>query len=859
MNVMPSVVETLIGVVTLFLSGGGLGSLPLSMPPAAPDPVMAQVAPEDCLLYLSWSGTAEASADSENRTEQLLADPEVRHFVEGLEQRLIAALDDGAGQSARGQAIAESVPVLLETLVVQPAAFFVGRVTLGNQGLATPVGLVVNVDGREAGVEAAMKAMQKAAQPNEEIEIVELDGRKWQRWPTPLGAPTIVWGIFDRYFVAAAGPGTPTQILERINGESTPEWLTAVQERLPVERQALISHLNVKGIVENVSMFLGTMAPQVLGVMKPLGVENIQSLTTVTGLDGDGCVTRTWLKVDGELNGILTPLDAEPLAATDLSPIPADATAAFAVRLNADRLLNQFTKLLANFDPRGAERIDADLKQFDEEVGFGADDVIAALGDVWCVYQSPSEGGTLMTGWTAVVSLRDSEKAREIAAIIAKNARKIEQDLVQQLGRRGVRSLSVADYEFQGHTVYFLNAVGESVPVAPAWCITDDELVFSVFPQGVNSYLRRGQRKSLQDNPTVAASLKKDRSPLFLGYYDSQRLLQLAWPMVQIGANLACAELQQRGLKIDVSLLPSLAALDQYVSGATVSVVPGDDGIELISRRVLPLGPEVGVIAALPLLGFANVSPMRVHGPVIRMSPLDALSPVRAQRTRSTHNLKQIGLAMHNHHSTFNQLPDEAVRDNAGKPLLSWRVKLLPFLGQRKLFDRFRINEPWDSEHNKALIEEMPNVFKVPGVELPAGRTSYVGLVGAGTLFDPTRKAVRFRDIVDGTSNTLLVVEAPAESAVVWTKPDDLPFDPDEPRAGVTGARRGGFLALLCDGAVAFLSDDITDEMIRDMSIRNDGNAVKFRNVPSRPVRGGTRAPATRSPAGEQPEEATRE
>ena len=870
MPAVPMSLSMLMGALMLITSGGGLGRLPLAMPPGELDPVMSRVAPDNCLLYLSWAGTADASADSDNRTEQLLADPEVRRLLEGLEQRLTAALEEGAGQGDRGQVIAKNLPLLLKTLATRPAAFFVGQVNLDQRGLDTPVGLVVNVRGLEEELQTAIKAVEHALGSDEAPTSVEADGREWRQWPTPLGVPPVLWSVFDGYLIAAVGIGTHTKILERLEGESTPDWLAAVQKRLPVERQAMISHVNVSGIIENVKQFLGPAAPQVLAVLQQLGIHNAQSLTTVTGLEGEGCVTRTWLEVDGELTGILEPLGAKPLAASDLSPIPADAAAAFAVRLDAATVLKQFSKLLKTFDPRAAADIESGLEQFHDEVGFDVHKALAALDDSWCVYQSPSEGGSLMIGWTAVVGLRDHAKVKEVAAIIAKNARQIERDLIEQLGRRGVRSLSVGEYELGGHKVYFLNAVGERVPVAPAWCVTDDELVLSLFPQGINAYLRRSQTDSLADNPVIANGLERDQPPLMLGYYDTKRLLRLGWPLVQMLTNVAFAELQQQGLDLDISLLPSLSAIEQYVSGASFAVVPSDDGVELISRRVLPVGPEMGLAAAASLLGvrsvaapfaFATIGPLGSRSPLFGMSPLDALSPVRAQRTQSTHKLKQIGLAMHNHHDTFKTFPDEAVRDDAGEPLLSWRVKLLPFLGERELFDRFRMNEPWDSPHNKPLIEQIPNVFKVPGVEMTVGKTSYVGIVGKGTLFDPIRPGMRMREITDGTSNTLLVVEASPKSAVIWTKPDDLPLSAEDMTPDLVGARRGGFLGLTGDGAIHFLPEQMSEATILNLAIRNDGIAVNIRNLPQRTVprspsaraTGTTRRPATSQPPRDAP------
>ena len=110
---------------------------------------------------------------------------------------------------------------------------------------------------------------------------------------------------------------------------------------------------------------------------------------------------------------------------------------------------------------------------------------------------------------------------------------------------------------------------------------------------------------------------------------------------------------------------------------------------------------------------------------------------VALDRARSTNNLKQIGLAFHNFHETNNHFPAD-IRSKDGKPLLSWRVAILPFLGQGELFNEFRQDEPWDSPHNKALIAQMPAVFAIAGETAPQpGHTFYRGFSGAGAMFDP--------------------------------------------------------------------------------------------------------------------------
>jgi hypothetical protein len=176
-----------------------------------------------------------------------------------------------------------------------------------------------------------------------------------------------------------------------------------------------------------------------------------------------------------------------------------------------------------------------------------------------------------------------------------------------------------------------------------------------------------------------------------------------------------------------------------------------------------------------------------------------------AARAQSANQLKQIGMAMHMFHDARKRLPAAASYGPDGKPLLSWRVHILPYFEHNELYKQFRLNEPWDSPHNKTLIEKMPPVYRSPASKLKEpGRTNYVVAAGPGTVFSG-REGMSFREIVDGTSATILTVEVADEHAVIWTKPEDLPYDPKDPAKGLGGLYEGGFNAGACDGAVHFI------------------------------------------------------
>jgi RNA polymerase sigma factor (sigma-70 family) len=171
--------------------------------------------------------------------------------------------------------------------------------------------------------------------------------------------------------------------------------------------------------------------------------------------------------------------------------------------------------------------------------------------------------------------------------------------------------------------------------------------------------------------------------------------------------------------------------------------------------------------------------------------------------------------------------PPGAGRDR--RALLSWRVALLPYLGEQDLFRQFHLEEPWDSPHNKPLLNKMPWVYAAPGVTTrePNG-TFYQVFVGPHAAFEK-HEVMGFANITDGTSNTLLIVEA--ASAVPWTKPEDLHFDEDEPLPELGGLYPGIFNAALADGTVHAFFQKADPDILRAAITRDLGEVVDLGRI----------------------------
>jgi hypothetical protein len=225
--------------------------------------------------------------------------------------------------------------------------------------------------------------------------------------------------------------------------------------------------------------------------------------------------------------------------------------------------------------------------------------------------------------------------------------------------------------------------------------------------------------------------------------------------------------------------------------------------------------------AAFAAIAMAMLLTTRIDGRVDDAKP-DQKSERPVRNWQSVNRLKQLTLAMHNYHTVHGKFPAAAVFDKDGKPLLSWRVLLLPFLEEGKLFKEFHLDEPWDSEHNKKLLERTPKVYEVDSAGLKPGETRCVVFTGKGTVFEGTT-GISIPEIVDGTSHTLMIVES--GRPVPWTKPEDLVYDPAKPLPEL-GLQASGFNGAFCDAKVRWLKLPMPEKELRALITRNGHEPV---------------------------------
>jgi hypothetical protein len=200
--------------------------------------------------------------------------------------------------------------------------------------------------------------------------------------------------------------------------------------------------------------------------------------------------------------------------------------------------------------------------------------------------------------------------------------------------------------------------------------------------------------------------------------------------------------------------------------------------------------------------------------------------PTKKELGTASNNLMLIGNASHRYADDHDRKFADDLTDKDGRPLLSWRVALLPYVDGQKLYQEFKLDESWDSEHNKKLIKKMPKVFAPVRVKAKEGDTFIQRFVGKGALFNENGVAYTLPTIPDGTSNTALMVEA--GDPVIWTQPVDLPFNLKGPLPKLGGLFNGDFHILLADGSVALFKKNYDLDEMKKVVRPDDGKPIDF-------------------------------
>lgn len=289
--------------------------------------------------------------------------------------------------------------------------------------------------------------------------------------------------------------------------------------------------------------------------------------------------------------------------------------------------------------------------------------------------------------------------------------------------------------------------------------------------------------------------------------------------------------------KATASLICGLLSFCLSLFAGIPAVITGIMALGDISKSQGQVGGKgmaiTGII--LGIVGTLIWIPMACLLPALMLPAVqgarDAARNVAAQQ-----NLIQLGLALHQYHDRYRSFPaaGDPDADPTAQPAggqLSWRVHILPFVGEQRLYDQFHMDEPWDSEHNKSLLAEMPRVFESPASGGAVGMTSFLAVVPGPncppqyrTMLMPSERG-NFANTNDGVSNTVMLIDAGPNNLVEWTKPADFAFNFDAPKEGLQ-ITASGLAVVLGDASAYSIDNSVEDSTLRWLFLANDGNPV---------------------------------
>ena len=781
----------------------GLG-IPMGVPPAEEDPIIINAAPEECIFYSSWAAMGQIDA-SANPTEAWMAQEELqRSFMKAKTELKKLAIDSVMDEDEAGQASVKLMLDFAEHTLTHAGVVYLSELVIAPDGdeFSAEGGMIIHLGENRAELEAQFERMMATVPDHQKEEMGEtiIGGKTFN---TIKSEPfTIVWGILDDYLYGATSESSMEQLLANVKTPS-PEWLTEIRGRLSIDRISTVTYVNGKKIMP---MFGQIPEPEFQMLLEKSGFKNLEAIGWVTGLNDTGFVSRTALDLkDGEATGIFKFVDGDPIKPTDIGRVDDDAMLMFAHRLSTEKIYDYIFEVADQVGER--DNLESQISEFEAMTSVDLkSEIVDSVDDLVTLYGSLNLLNPT-SGWVASVKIKNEMVFQGAFNKLTEFAEKLAEE----------EGLEFRKQERRGKTIYSLSMDGSMMmpfSLEPSWAVDGGELVFSLSRSGVSSHVRRDSSE-MEKNIASQEPLKRvfeqmpegSEGPIGVMQLDLAKIIELAVSSLR---GFLPDDEPVPGTDLTVQDIPSAEVLINGVVPNVAGVYRTPKGFEFIQQQTLPGG-----------------SPGTLTGVGVAML-LPAVQQVRAaaRRTDSANRVRQLALAMHNYAAAHGSFPPQYSTDEDGNPLLSWRVLILPYLEQQALYDEFNHDEPWDSEHNLALVERMPELYENPQVSAEEGKTSYLAASGEGALFnapdegefgDESPSGVGFGGITDGTSNTIMLVEVNEDTTVVWSSPQDFDTTEDELFVMLRGVAPAGNNFAFADGSVHNISQFIDETVLKQL------------------------------------------
>lgn len=804
----------------------------------------ATLHPQRAIVYLNWdgadlhAGAIQQTAQYEALVKSGLLDYGVQLFTQNL-----PVLKSQAGGGSSGDALEQLAEARVHLKTIYERGISLSLTDGALNGPPSPL-LTIVVHGVKGGAQQVANLIRLTGL-REPVQHKTVGGRSVSWIPIPQTPGfELSWFEEAQHLVITAGPNAAQRVVEVAEGgaeniTTSDQWEKYHNAEVDFE-VASVTWFDF-GALRN---RFGQMPVPVPGAdqqatvndfAQALGLQNLGTIAGQFGYRDRACIARTTVEAPGKRTGLLALIDQPLFNLTDLPALPETVNTVGAFSFDAakawDTTLLTVRHTLERLPPEASQDFEEALAQLPQLVGLDIrEDVLAATGPLHCLY-GDSAAGPFGVGFGVAVSVRD---ANRLSASIDKLLLRV-QDAVRQ--QNLPVPMKIQRREFAGRQLV-------TVPAgifAPTVAVDDKWMMISLYPQSVKSFFMRQDGKLPAWKPTpqhVAAFAELPNEFTGLTIDDPRKTMQALYgylPMLNGLVHTVMSDGGDAAIVLAADLPPHELVTRPLFPNVSVSV-PNSDGIQYHSRQSLPVipAPSLQSGAAVPIL-------------VALLLPAVQQAREAARRTQSKNNLKQLGLAMHNYHDVHGHFPAGTVQDTKLKPdeRLSFLFSVLPFLEQANLYNQLSRskNSPWnEAKSQPSTTVQIPSWIHPGMPSATHNATHYVGMAGVGKdapelpvghrragIFGYDRKT-SFRDITDGSSNTIMMTE---------TSDDDIPWAQgartlksltQEPYIngpdGIGGPSPGGCNILLSDGSVRFVSENIDPAVMRALSTMSGGEVI---------------------------------
>lgn len=598
-------------------SGGGL-SASMGLPPGERDSKLIQSAPSDSLLFVEWAERASGKAGGKG-IDGLAGDPEVKQFFKDVWKAIETGVATGtADGDPTEKTLGATMPPLMKILLNRSGSFWVSfdpslvKPPKKDQPQRGPQWLMFF-----GGVKAALvinggeEADEIAKHLDQLVKLLPADKRKagLQRQPIPL--PDVPLSLtlhrHGKYFILGFGPKTVDTAIagldDKSKGLAGNAAFQAAVKQVSYKRNASLTYINVKGGIGKAAAIAGE---EVSAMVKMLGLESVDLITTATGVVDGVIHTRSYLGTGGKTDGVLALFSGRGIKPADFKHVPADSDLVMSYSMNAKNVLKAVRTIVSAADKVSADRLEQLIKQFEKDLGLKLEeDLLAAFGDVFVIHNSKSAGGFFLTSAVASLEVKDHKKASHAFNKLMNVLELSMPGIRERFNRK--RGVSLKAKTFEGQRIFFINSVGGDVPFAPAFCLTKTHLLAAPHPQALKAHLRFLKKGGKTFADRFDSDLKLPKGDvLSTSFVESKEMLRIVYGLAPYFLQIAASELQSEGAEIDIFSVPSARGILPYFSNTFATTVRTEQGIVSESKGVIPGASAMPVVLMMPYFFMAR-------------------------------------------------------------------------------------------------------------------------------------------------------------------------------------------------------------------------------------------------------------